>query len=128
MEHCPVHALTMEGGKVFWNRDLCVNCDTCLQVCENNSSPKVRWMTVDEILDELASALPFTTGVTVSGGECTRYDRFIAKLFDRVHELGKTAFCDTNGQRSFRDMPQLMRAMDKAMLDVKAWNPEIHKS
>ena len=81
----------------------------------------------EDILKELSTALPFITGVTVSGGECTRYDRLIAQLFHRIHELGKTAFCDTNGQRFFGDMPQLLEAMDKAMLDVKAWNPGIHK-
>ncbi len=127
VERCPTQALTMKRGKVCWNPELCCSCDTCLQVCENSSSPKVRLMSVDEVLEELKAALPFVTGVTVSGGECTRHHRFIAELFKRVHELGKTAFCDTNGQRSFREMPELMEAMDKAMLDVKAWNPEIHK-
>ena len=127
VKECPVGALSMDGDQVRWDSEICCGCDTCLKVCTNSSSPKVRWMSVDEILKELDHALPFITGVTVSGGECTRYDRFIARLFDRVHQLGKTAFCDTNGQRLFSQMPELTAAMDKAMLDVKAWDPDIHR-
>ena len=126
VEACPAGALSMAEGRVIWDPKACCGCDTCLKVCENSSSPKVRWMSVDEILQELSDALPFISGVTVSGGECTRYHAFIAGLFDRVHALGKTAFCDTNGQKPFQEMPELTQAMDKAMLDVKAWDPAVH--
>ena len=124
---CPKGALSMKEGKTLWDPSLCCGCDACLMACPFNSSPKVRWMTVEEILHELKAALPFITGITISGGECSRYDRFAAKLFEQFHRLGKTAFCDTNGQRPFRELTELTNAMDMAMLDVKAWDDELHR-
>lgn len=129
VEVCPTKALSREKetGRVVWNPKLCCGCDTCIQTCSNFSSPKVRRMSVEEILSELQTALPFVTGITVSGGECTRQHPFLTKLFDEVHKLGKTCFVDTNGQLDFRTMPALTESMDMAMLDIKAWNPEIHQ-
>lgn len=124
---CPAGALRPAQGRMEWDRERCIGCDACLGACPKNSSPKVRWMGVDEIFEELKDALPFITGITVSGGECTCYDRFVAELFARAHSLGKTAFCDTNGQRPFWEMKELMEAMDMAMLDVKAWDEESHR-
>ncbi len=127
VSQCPTKALTMGDKGVLWNSELCCSCDQCLNVCPSHSSPKARWMSVDDIFQELQGALPFITGITISGGECTQYHQFAAKLFDRAHELGKTAFCDTNGQLPFREMPELTAVMDMAMLDVKAWNDERHR-
>ena len=79
-------------------------------------------MTAGDILEEMHTALPFIQGITVSGGECTIWEPLVTELFGRVKQLGKTTFADTNGQRAFREMKELTRVMDKAMLDVKAWD------
>ncbi|MDO4438904.1 MAG: YjjW family glycine radical enzyme activase [Eubacteriales bacterium] len=127
VEVCPTGALSLLDGKVIWNEDKCCACDKCLGVCTHNSTPKTKLMTVDDIVAELGTALPFITGITVSGGECTFYHRFITRLFRRFHELGKTAFADTNGQLLFKDMPWLTDEMDMAMLDIKAWSEDKHR-
>lgn len=127
VEVCPTGALQMDAGRVRWMRERCCGCDACIGACENYSTPKTRQMDADEILGELRTALPFVTGITVSGGECTMHHPVITELFRKVHELGKTAFVDTNGQRSFREMPELMEEMDMAMLDVKAFSEESHQ-
>lgn len=123
---CPVGALSIQNGKISWNSQLCQECDTCLNICKNNSSPKVRKMTVEDVFQELENALPFVTGITVSGGECTRYPEFLVELFQRASKIGKTTFVDTNGQNDFQNMPALTKQMDMAMLDVKAWEEEEH--
>lgn len=124
---CPVQALSMKDGKVVWDSAVCVGCDACIQTCRNFSSPKVRRMTAEEILEEIGSSLPFIEGITVSGGECTRYHTFIAELFRKAHSLGKTCFVDTNGQTDFRKMPELAAEMNMAMLDVKAFDSDYHR-
>ncbi len=129
---CPTKALSRQfqadgSITVVWNPKLCCGCDACITNCPHFSSPKVRRMTVEEIEEELGSALAFVTGITVSGGECTLQHEFIVRLFSRFHELGKTCFVDTNGQLDFRSMPELTEAMDMAMLDVKAWDSELHR-
>lgn len=124
---CPTGALSMENGRVIWDSKLCCGCDSCIQACENHSSPKVRQMTVEDILAEIQSALPFINGITVSGGECTKQHAFLVHLFREIHKQGKTCFVDTNGQLDFRKMPELVSEMDMAMLDVKAWDMELHK-
>ena len=46
---CPVEALSMINGKVVWDKDKCVGCDTCIKTCPNLSSPKITYMSVDEV-------------------------------------------------------------------------------
>ena len=123
---CPAGALENNNGKVIWNPEKCCSCDACLHTCPYSSSPRIRQMTTDDVLGELKSALPFIRGITVSGGECTLQEAFITELFEKVKALGKTAFADTNGQKDFRQMEALTAVMDKAMLDVKAWDEETH--
>ena len=89
---CPVGALQRdEAGTVCWDPDRCVGCDTCIKVCPHLSSPKVRLLTVEEVLAEVEKGMPFIRGITVSGGECTLYRDFLVSLFERVHPLGLTA-------------------------------------
>ena len=123
---CPAGALENREGKIAWDPAKCCGCDACIHVCPHSSSPRIRQMTTDEVLAELKTALPFIRGITVSGGECTLQEAFITELFEKVKALGKTAFADTNGQKDFRQMEALTAVMDKAMLDVKAWDEETH--
>lgn len=127
VKECPAAALIMEDNKVVWIPKNCCECDTCIQVCTYNSSPKVRMMTPKQVIKEIEPALTFAQGITTSGGECTLHDEFLAQLFQLVHEKGKSAFVDTNGQRDFETMPNLVKHMDKAMLDIKSVDDEEHR-
>ena len=66
-------------------------------------------------------------GVTLSGGECTLHADFMADFFGHMHQAGKTCFVDSNGLLPFAGMPQLVNAMDMAMLDLKAADPNEHQ-
>jgi len=77
-------------------------------------------------MHEMADALPFVTGLTASGGECTIYDAFLCELFTLAKQAGKHTLVDTNGQRLFSDMPALLATMDAAALDVKTIDPAEH--
>ena len=120
---CPAGALTMGEGRAVWDSAACVQCDTCLKVCPNGASPKVRDMTVEEVLREVKRSAPYIDGVTTSGGECTLYMDFLIDLFTGVKALGKTCLIDSNGSFDFQADPRVLAVCDGVMLDVKAVEP-----
>ncbi len=128
VENCPVRALSLENGKVIWDQKKCVGCDTCIKVCEHLASPKITWMSVEEVLAQIKTAKPFIKGITVSGGECMNHPEFLTELFKEVHQLGLTTFMDSNGYHDMEKYPELMAVTDQVMLDVKAFDPEFHQS
>lgn len=131
VDTCPSGALTLDDGKVLWNKSLCVNCDTCISTCENSASPKIMEMTVDAVLEEIKKAAPYIAGITTSGGECTLYHDFLLELFLLVKELGLTILVDSNGSYDFSEDSRLLDVIDGVMLDVKAtakdWADELIK-
>lgn len=121
---CPVGALkTGEGGRVLWDADACVSCDACIKTCPHDASPRVRWMTVEEVLAQVKRSAPYISGITTSGGECTLRSDFLRELFVEVQKLGKTCLIDSNGSYDFETDPALLAVCDGVMLDVKASNP-----
>lgn len=124
---CPAGALSTRNGAVAWDSNKCIRCDACLAVCRSKSSPKAVRMTVDEVMKAILKVKPFISGITVSGGECTLQKEFLIDLFPKVHELGLTAFADTNGSIDFSKEDRLTAVMDKAMLDIKSFDEEEHK-
>lgn len=117
---CPVNALSLVDGKVAWNKDVCVNCDTCIKTCSSNSSPKITYMTVEDILEKIEEVRPYIEGITLSGGECTIRKDLIMELFPKVKALGLTTLLDSNGSLDFRKNSQILEYCDGVMLDVKA--------
>ncbi len=124
---CPVQALSFnEQGKVVWDSNKCVQCDTCIKTCQHNSSPKIKWMSVDEVVQEVKRTAPYIEGITTSGGECTLWNDFLIELYKEVKLLGKTCLIDSNGSFDFEKDPRILEVSDGVMLDVKAvgekWN------
>jgi pyruvate formate lyase activating enzyme len=65
----------------------CVACDTCIHVCPNNASPRIRWMNPEEVYEEVKKQVPFIRGITVAGGECTLYPGF-PRLSEELCKMG----------------------------------------
>ena len=124
---CPVGALTKVDGKVAWNSQLCVQCDACIGTCEHMSSPKMYWMSADDVIEEINKNRVFIRGITVSGGECMEYPEFLLELFTKVRAMGLTCFLDSNGYYDFKQYPELLAVCDAVMLDVKASDLDFHK-
>lgn len=120
VESCPAGALTLEGGQVRWDSAKCVQCDSCIKRCPHDASPKIRWMTVEEVLSEVRRAAPYIEGITTSGGECTLQNEFLIPLFTAVRALGKTCLIDSNGSFDFEKDPRVLAVSEGVMLDVKA--------
>lgn len=125
---CPVGALSVDAaGKVRWNSQACVQCDACIKTCPRDASPKIRWMTVQDVLAEIRRSLPYISGITTSGGECTLHNEFLIELFSEVQKLGKTCLIDSNGSFDFAADPRVLAVSDGVMLDVKAADPAWHR-
>ena len=125
VEKCPAGALSFDReGRVVWDSATCVQCDTCIKVCPHDSSPKIRWMTVEDVLREIRRSLPYIEGITTSGGECTLQNEFLIELFIEVKKLGKTCLIDSNGSFDFEADPRVLEVSDGVMLDIKAVEPE----
>ena len=122
IETCPVKALTLQDGKVVWDKERCVNCDTCIRTCRYSSSPKITVMDTDALVKEIERVQPYIQGITLSGGECTIRKDFIIELLPEVKKMGLTCLLDSNGSLDFEENPEILEYCDGVMLDVKAVN------
>lgn len=126
VSHCPYNALEENDDKVIWYRDRCKECDKCIKACRYNSSPKIKQMSVEEVLEEIYKVKPFISGVTISGGECSIQLDFVISLFKRVKKMGLSTFIDTNGSRPIYKYSELLKNTDGVMLDIKSFSPKEH--
>ena len=125
VKQCPVGALSVnDAGKVVYNPKACVQCDTCIRVCKNDSSPKTREMTEEEVYEAVKKQVPFIRGLTVSGGECMLWPEFLTELFRLAKKDGLNTLIDSNGMVPFWKHPELMEVTDGVMLDIKAFDKD----
>lgn len=127
VRNCPYQALSITNGNVVWDKHQCQKCDICLKSCPYDSSPKAIWMDTKEIVAEVSKVRSFLNGITVSGGECMLQTDLLFSLFTEIKKMGLTTFVDTNGSIPFWEYQELLTVMDKAMVDVKAFDPIEHK-
>ena len=118
---CPAGALSIApDGAVVWDSERCIQCDTCIKLCPHDASPRIKWMSVEEVLQQVRRSAPYINGITCSGGECTLQACFMAELFREVKKLGKTCLIDSNGSFDFEKEPEVLADSEGVMLDVKA--------
>ena len=131
VEACPAGALSMweaDGKKrVLYDPLKCVSCDTCIHLCTHDASPRIVYMTPEEVFEKIARQIPFIRGVTLSGGECTLYPEFLTELFSICKTRGLYTMLDSNGTLDFKEYPDLLEVTDGVMLDIKAFSQEDHK-
>lgn len=128
---CPHQALSLNENKILWHTDICQQCDTCISTCQNQSTPMTYHYHINDILAMLRKYLPFLNGVTVSGGEATLQLPFIQTLFSEIKQADDlkhlTCFIDSNGYVSQQGWQKVEAVMDGAMIDLKAWDSQVHQ-
>lgn len=124
--HCKTGALAYENGQVRYDMTKCVLCDECFHHCPHGASPRTREMTAEQVMGEVKKNMPFIRGVTVSGGECTRWRDFLVEFLGLAKQAGLHTLVDSNGSYDFSADPALMAVTDGVMLDVKAWDGQDH--
>jgi len=86
--------------------------------------------TLDDVVGQLRDAEPFVSGVTMSGGEATLQWRFVRRLFEAIKsdpQLARlTTLVDSNGNATLDVWDALAPSMDGAMIDLKAFDPDLH--
>jgi pyruvate formate lyase activating enzyme len=65
-------------------------------------------------------------GLTLSGGEPLMQHRFVLKLFSAARAMGIHTALDTNGLLGERLSDNDLKTINLVLLDIKAWNPELH--
>lgn len=125
---CPAGALTFTDGRVHFEPSKCVACDTCIHTCTHNASPRVLWMSTEEVMQQIRTSMPFIRGITVSGGECTLYPAFLTELFQACQKEGLDTLIDSNGMVDFSLYPELLEVTDGVMLDIKALEAKDHQA
>lgn len=123
---CPTGALKIRQGKVTFHPALCCGCDSCIRTCSHGCSPRVRYLTAEEVFASIRRQIAYIRGVTVSGGECTLYPEFLKDFFTICREYDLETMLDSNGTLPFSRYPELMEVTDAVMLDVKAWAEQDH--
>jgi pyruvate-formate lyase-activating enzyme len=110
-------------------------CNFNCQACHNPQtipleSTHAAEYTVERALAEIATSMPYISGVTVSGGEATLQHEFLVELFTAIKAderlAGLTTFIDSNGSASPAVWAALAPVTDGVMVDLKALGPERH--
>ena len=87
-------------------------------------------MGVSEVLDDIRAAMPYISGITVSGGEATVQHEFVLELFKEIKRLPEfahlTTFIDSNGNAPESIWNSLAPFTDGVMLDLKALDDATH--
>lgn len=125
VEKCPTGALSIQveySNKLLYDREKCIECDTCIRVCQHDASPKVEWLAPYEVFLRVKKQVPFIRGITVSGGECMLYPAFIKELFQYCRNEGLSTLIDSNGMISFKEHEELLSLTDGVMLDIKTYS------
>lgn len=93
-------------------------------------TPRARTLDVPEVLGEIQAAMPYISGVTVSGGEATVQYEFVLELFKAIKRLPEfahlTTFIDSNGNAPESIWNSLAPFTDGIMLDLKALDDTSH--
>lgn len=125
---CPAGALIKTDDGIVYDYAKCTLCDTCIRICPNLSSPRIRWMEPPDVLREIRKNEPFIRGVTFSGGECTLQREFLLAIAPEIQRDGLNVLLDSNGWHDFLQDRALLEAVDGVMLDVKAWDEAEHRA
>jgi len=114
-----------------FNPKLCLHCGHCAEGCYSGARILCgKEMTVGEVLAEVALDRPFygaDGGLTVSGGEPFMQPEFLISLLKAAKETGIRCGVETNGSLPFTLLEQALPFVDVWMIDLKAFDDEIHK-
>jgi pyruvate formate lyase activating enzyme len=115
---------------VAWTTACMFRC----QFCHNpdtwtltNGIPVALERAIDEVRKYAQGLIRMNGGFTLSGGEAMMQDRFSARLFSAVKQMGVHTAIETNGFYGDRLSDDELRDIDLVILDMKAFTLDQHK-
>jgi pyruvate formate lyase activating enzyme len=115
---------------VAWTTACMFRC----QYCHNpdtwtlsNGIPVTLERAIEEVRKYANGLKAMKGGFTLSGGEPLMQNRFAAKLFAAVKEMGVHTAIETNGYYGSSLSDDEIRTIDLVILDMKAFDPAQHK-
>lgn len=127
IKYCKAGAIEYKDGHIKYDESICVQCDNCLKVCPNNSSPKTKVYTPKKMAKIIFNNIPFIRGVTFSGGECSLQKKFLEEIVPIIKDKNLDVLLDSNGTFQFNEFETILNQVDGVMLDIKAFDKEEHK-
>lgn len=129
---CQQKAIIMTQDGPVIDRDKCVGCFCCRDVCPTEAMHGYgdEWdMDVLEqhLLEDELFWRKSGGGVTFSGGECLMQHAFVTELSKRMHERGISVDIDTCGFVKREILDKIMPYVDTFLYDVKAIDPDVHE-
>ena len=127
--YCSSGALKLDvpGIAPQWIEEYCTSCGACINACRKDSSPKIKKMSIKDVLDYISPRAGSIRGITCSGGECTLYSEFMTELFPILQHQKLSCLIETNGEADFEKYSELLDFCNGVMLDIKTADPDKHR-
>lgn len=132
VEVCPSKAHEVKNGKKIFDRSKCRLCFKCTELCYAEALVKCgRETGIDETVAECLKDKEFYEqskgGVTASGGEPLLQVDFLTEVFKKLKKEKIHTAIETAGNVDFRVFEEILPFLDLIIMDVKAFDREIHK-
>ncbi len=131
-EVCPQGAIDFElAGRI--HRTKCTACGICADACPGQGLSRVGlYCSVESVTEVLLRDAPYYRysggGVTMSGGECTLFPRYLEQLLKGLKERGIHIVVETGGYFNFRTfLKRIAPYVDLIYYDIKFVDEEMHK-
>jgi len=93
----------------------------------SNGIPVALARATEELRKDRRGLAAMSGGFTLSGGEPLMQDRFVVKLLAAAKGMGIHTALDTNGALGTRLSNADLEHIDLVLLDLKSWNPDLHR-
>ena len=129
---CPQGAIDLSTTQRI-DRTRCTRCGQCVGICPEKALRKIgQYYPVDSLVEILLRDLPFYRhsggGVTLSGGECTLYPKYIESLLKNLKARQVHIVLETCGYFNFDVFSRrILPYIDLIYFDVKIADPGKHK-
>lgn len=131
-EVCPQGAIDFQSaGRI--DRTKCTACGLCADVCPGLGLSRVGLpYSIESITEVLLRDAPYYRysggGVTISGGECTLFPRYVEQLLKSLKERAIHIVVETCGYFNFRTfLTRIVPYVDLIYYDIKFVDEEMHR-
>lgn len=129
---CPVGSAIVGPEGMQWNREKCVECFRCVEICRTHAREACgKEYTVEELVKIAARDGTYYRksggGVTLSGGEPLCQPEFAAELLRQLREQGINTAIETCGYYPWHCMERAVANLNTIFMDIKLMDPEAHE-